>query len=115
MSFNTFKNIADLLRYFPIHYQEVDFIQEVPLVFNDFFRQRLGLILREGVVFNSEYDICENIISPILIEVWQSYKEQLLGVHLSFVSCFVCPHPPAPSPRAGEGESKSLSQKGRGI
>lgn len=78
MSFNTFKNIADVLRHFPIHYQEVDFIQEVPLAIDDFFRQRLELILREGVVFNSEYAICENIISPILIEVWQSYKEQLL-------------------------------------
>jgi hypothetical protein len=78
MSFNTFKNIADVLRHFPIHYQEVDFIQEIPFVINDFFLQRLTLILREGIVFNSEYAICENIISPILIEVWQSYREKLL-------------------------------------
>ena len=68
MSFNTYKSIADVLQYFPLYYQEVDFIQEVPFLINEFFRQRLELILREGMVFNSEYAICENIIAPILIE-----------------------------------------------
>jgi Txe/YoeB family toxin of Txe-Axe toxin-antitoxin module len=37
------------------------------------------------------------------------------GEHLSFVSCFVCPHPPTPSPALGERELKSLSPFGRGI
>ena len=78
MSFNAYKNISDVIQAFPVHYQEIDFIQELPFVIDNSFRQRLELILREGVVFNSEYAICENIISPILIEVWQSYKEQLL-------------------------------------
>jgi hypothetical protein len=78
MLFNAYKNISDVIQAFPVHYQEMDFIQELPFVINDSFLQRLELILREGVVFNSEYAICENIISPILIEVWQSYKEQLL-------------------------------------
>lgn len=78
MSFNTYKSIADVLQYFPLYYQEVDFIQEVPFVINEFFRQRLELILREGMVFNSEYAICENIIAPILIEVWLNYRESLL-------------------------------------
>jgi hypothetical protein len=78
MSFNSYKNISDVIQAFPVHYQEIDFIQELPFLIDNSFRQRLELILREGVVFNSEYAICENIISPILIEVWQSYKEQLL-------------------------------------
>ena len=78
MSFNAYKNISDVIQIFPVHYQEKDFIQELFFSINVAFRQRLELILTEGVVFNSEYAICENIISPILIEVWQSYKEQLL-------------------------------------
>jgi hypothetical protein len=73
MLFNAYKNISDVIQVFPVHYQEKDFIQELPFVIDNSFRQRLDLILREGVVFNSEYAICENIISPILIEVWQSY------------------------------------------
>jgi hypothetical protein len=78
MSFNAYKNISDVIQAFPVHYQEKDFIQELPFVIDNSFRHRLELILTEGIVFNSECAICENIISPILIEVWQSYKEQLL-------------------------------------
>ncbi len=78
MSFNAYKNISDVIQAFPVHYQEIDFIQELPFLINVAFRQRLEFILTEGVVFNSKYAICENIISPTLIEVWQSYTEQLL-------------------------------------
>ena len=78
MSFNNYKSIADVIQDFPIIYQEKNFIQEISLAIENSFRQRLELVLTEGVVFNSEYAICENIISPILIEVWQYYREKLL-------------------------------------
>ena len=35
-------------------------------------------MLQEGIVFNSEYAICENIISPLLTEIWRSYTKDLL-------------------------------------
>jgi hypothetical protein len=78
MSFNNYKSIADVIQEFPIHYQEKNFIEEIPLAIEKSFLQRLELVLTEGVVFNSEYAICENIISPILIEIWQHYREKLL-------------------------------------
>ncbi|MBJ7898792.1 MAG: hypothetical protein GC158_02475 [Cyanobacteria bacterium RI_101] len=78
MSFNTYKSIGEVVQDYPIFYQENNFIQEIPLEINSYFRQRLNLVLREGIVFNSEYAICENIISPILLEVWQSYRHDLL-------------------------------------
>jgi hypothetical protein len=78
MSFNNYKSIADVIQDFPIHYQETDFIEEIPLAIESSFLQRLELVLTEGVVFNSEYAICENIISPILIEIWQYYRKTLL-------------------------------------
>jgi hypothetical protein len=59
------KSIADVIQDFPIHYQEINFIEEIPLAIESSFLQRLELVLTEGVVFNSEYAICENIISPI--------------------------------------------------
>ena len=52
MPFNAYKNISDVIQVFPVHYQEKDFIQELPFVIDNSFRQRLELILREGVVFN---------------------------------------------------------------
>lgn len=78
MSFNQYKNIADVLSNFSINYEEINFIQEMPLVINDYFRERFNLILKDGVVFNSEYAICESIIYPILTEIWQHYRDKLL-------------------------------------
>lgn len=78
MSYNQYKNIAQVLGDFPLTYQEENFIQENPLEIDDYFRNRFELVLREGVVFNSEYAICEAVIFPILIEIWQKYKDKLL-------------------------------------
>ncbi len=78
MSYNQYKSIAQVLGDFPLTYQEENFIQENPLEIDDYFRNRFELVLREGVVFNSEYAICEAVIFPILIEIWQKYKDKLL-------------------------------------
>jgi hypothetical protein len=78
MSYNQYKNIAQVLGDFPLTYQEENFIQENSLEIDDYFRNRFELVLREGVVFNSEYAICEAVIFPILIEIWQKYKDKLL-------------------------------------
>lgn len=78
MSFNAYKSIGEVVQDYPIFYQEINFIKEIPLEINSYFYQRLNLILTEGVAFNSEYAICENIIAPILLEVWQSYRRNLL-------------------------------------
>ena len=43
-----------------------------------YFKSRLDFILEEGVVFNSEYAICESIIYPVLVEVWRQYANKLL-------------------------------------
>lgn len=78
MSFNHYKNIADVINEFSLIYQEEVFIPENIFDINPYFLERLELILKEGIVFNSEYAICENIIAPILVEIWLKYKEKLL-------------------------------------
>jgi hypothetical protein len=78
MSFNKYKNIAHVLQDFPLVYQEENFIKQIPFKIDPYFENKLNFLLREGVVFNSEYAICENIIYPILVEVWQNYAEKLL-------------------------------------
>jgi hypothetical protein len=78
MAFTNYKSIADVLRSFPLNYQEQDFIQDLGFGCDDYFVSRLNTIVQEGIVFNSEYAICENIISPILTEVWRSYMQQFL-------------------------------------
>lgn len=78
MSFNQYKSIAQVFADFPLNYEENNFLKEKPLEIDSYFRSRFELILREGVVFNSEYAICEGVIFPILTEIWREYKSNLL-------------------------------------
>ena len=78
MAFTSYKSIADVLRDFPLIYQEADFIQSLEFKCDEYFISRLNTVIQEGIVFNSEYAICENIISPILTEVWRTYTQYFL-------------------------------------
>jgi len=76
MSFNNYKSISQVLRDFPLVYEEKAILKPSLLTIDSSFEERLLFVLEEGVVFNSEYAICENIISPILTEVWRTYKDK---------------------------------------
>jgi hypothetical protein len=78
MAFTIFKSIATVLEYYPITYQESIIIHPKNAEYSPYFADRLNLAITEGIVFNSEYAICENIISPILTEIWQIYRNQCL-------------------------------------
>ncbi len=78
MAFTSYKSIADVFRSFPLNYQEQDFIESVTFNCDEYFVSRLNTVVQEGIVFNSEYAICENIISPILTEVWRAYIPDFL-------------------------------------
>jgi hypothetical protein len=73
MAFTSYKSIADVLGSFPLNYQEQNFVESVAFECDEYFVSRLNTVVQEGIVFNSEYAICENIISPILTEVWRAY------------------------------------------
>jgi len=78
MAFTSYKNLEMLVKAFQLTYQEHDFIVESELPLNDYFKQRFQIILKEGVVDNSESAICENLIAPILTEAWYNYKDNFL-------------------------------------
>ena len=78
MSFNRYKSIADVLQEFPLTYLERNFIEQTSIKIDPYFQNRLDFILKEGVVFNSEYAICESVIHPILVEIWRKYADKLL-------------------------------------
>jgi hypothetical protein len=78
MAFTNYKSIANVLNSFPLSYQEKDFIQNIEFECDQYFISRLNTVIQEGIVFNSEYAICENIISPILTEVWRGYIQNFL-------------------------------------
>ncbi|MGD1807582.1 hypothetical protein ACP6PL_19380 [Dapis sp. BLCC M126] len=69
MPLSNFKTIGEVLKKFQFTYTEENFISEIPFNISDYFREDLELTIRDSVVDNSEFAICENLIYPILKEV----------------------------------------------
>lgn len=78
MSFSFYKTISDAIKAFQITYAEANFILETPFQVSDYFREDLQLMMRDGVVDNSEFAICENLIYPVLKEVWKLYRSKFI-------------------------------------
>ncbi|MCL1473252.1 hypothetical protein [Argonema antarcticum] len=78
MSFSNYKSISAVLKEFQITYTEADFIIETPFNIPQYFREDLQFVMREGVVNNSEFAICENLIYPVLKETWKCYFQKLI-------------------------------------
>ncbi|MEA5598661.1 hypothetical protein [Rivularia sp. UHCC 0363] len=77
MAFSNYKSISAVIRKFQIKYLQENFMLEVDFPVKDSFREELDLLFTDGVVDNSEDAICENLIYPVLKEVWKPYRSQL--------------------------------------
>jgi hypothetical protein len=83
MAFSSYKTIGEVLKEFQIFYTEANFIVEIAFNVSNYFREDLELVMREGVVDNS-FAICENLIYPVIKEVWKQYlKNFILWSHHS--------------------------------
>jgi hypothetical protein len=87
MSFSAFKSLSETLREFEVVYVEANFIEAIPFAVSDYFRQDLQLMMDDAVVDNSEYAICENLIYPILKEVWKAYRRNFIIWSHEFLNC----------------------------
>jgi hypothetical protein len=74
MSFSSYNNVGKTVKEFKVNYSETNFLQEVDFSISDYFRQDLTLMMEEGVVDNSEFAVCQNLIYPVLKEVWKCYR-----------------------------------------
>jgi hypothetical protein len=78
MSFSSYKNLGETIKEFQITYAEDYFMAEVAFDISDYFRSDLKLMMEDGIVDNSESAICENLIYPVLKEVWKQYRRDFL-------------------------------------
>ncbi|MEH1850833.1 MAG: hypothetical protein V7L11_03885 [Nostoc sp.] len=78
MPFSSFKTIGEVIKAFQVTYTESNFISEVKFNIPDYFREDLELMMRDAVIDNSEFAICENLIYPVLKEVWKTYRNHFL-------------------------------------
>ncbi len=76
MAFSAYRSIGVVLKEFQITYTEFDFIVEIQFSIPGYFREDLQTVMREGVVDNSEFAICENLIYPVLKEIWKCYSSR---------------------------------------
>ena len=78
MAFSSYQSVAEVIKEFQITYTEANFIVEAEFQIPNYFREDLNTVMSEGVVDNSEYAICENLIYPVLKEVWKKYKNNFV-------------------------------------
>lgn len=77
MSFSNYKSIGAVAKEFQITYIFTNFVSELPFSVSNSFQEELELLFTDGVIDNSEDAICENLIYPVLKEVWKTYRKQL--------------------------------------
>ncbi|QLE59461.1 hypothetical protein [Nostoc sp. TCL26-01] len=78
MPFSNYKSISTVAKEFQIKYVRENFIVEMEFPISETFRQEINLIFNEGVFDNSEIAICENMIYPVLKEIWKAYRSKFL-------------------------------------
>lgn len=78
MPFTNYKSLSQVIQTFQLSYKEENFIQPVDFKINSYARSELQFNLTELVVDSSEYALCENIIYPILREIWKAYKNDFM-------------------------------------
>jgi hypothetical protein len=78
MSYREVKTIGAVLQEFQVHYREDSFVEPLPFSIPDYFRKDLHLMMREGLVDNSEFAICENLIYSVLKEVWKQHRQHFI-------------------------------------
>lgn len=77
MPFSSYKSISAVIKKFQIKYVQANYVSETAFPVKDSFKEELDLLFTDGVVDNSEDAICENLIYPVLKEVWKSYRSRL--------------------------------------
>jgi hypothetical protein len=76
MAFTDFKSIAQVQQEYNIRYLEESFISYIDLKASEHFQQEFEFNLENMDVFTSEASRCENVIYPILREVYKSFVHQ---------------------------------------
>jgi hypothetical protein len=77
MPFSSYKSLSAVIKKFQIKYVQTNFVLETEFPVKDDFKSELDLLFTDGVIDNSESAICENLIYPVLKEVWKFYRSKL--------------------------------------
>ena len=78
MPFTTYQSLSTVLQDYQIVAIEQNVVVERSIPVSEVLRADIEFSLRELVFDNSEYAICENLIYPVLKEIYKTYRQQLM-------------------------------------
>jgi hypothetical protein len=88
MSLSNYRELGEVLKKFQIYYTEVNFIDETDFSIPRYFLEDLEIVMQDGLPDSSEFTICENLIYPVLKEVWKHYRAKfVLWSHKYLADC----------------------------
>jgi hypothetical protein len=76
MPFTSYKEIGQVLKEYQITFEEVIWVSQLEIPISEYFQSELEYSLRAFSFDDSEYAVCENLIYPILREVYKPYEKQ---------------------------------------
>lgn len=84
MPYSTFKSVGEVTQKFDIEVRTKQFIDKKEIKIPVYIFSRIEANLTEDAYFINEFAICEHIISPILDEVAEQYKQLLVWSRAPF-------------------------------
>jgi hypothetical protein len=87
MSFSSYQSLGETLKEFQVTYTEANFITGSEFNVSDYFRQDLQLMREDGAIDASEFAICENLVYPVLKEVWKIYRKKFTLWSHRYLNC----------------------------
>ncbi|MGL5062845.1 MAG: hypothetical protein ACRC62_22955 [Microcoleus sp.] len=88
MCFSNYRELGKVLQEFQIYYTEADFMGETEFSIPRYFIEDLEIVMQDGLPDYSEFTICENLIYPVLKEVWKDYRTKfVLWSHKYLMDC----------------------------
>jgi hypothetical protein len=76
VSFDSYKNIGEVLKDYGITSSETDYIVETQMTIRESFKEDLEFSLKEFTFAESEYAVCETVIFPVLKEVYRNHRDK---------------------------------------
>lgn len=88
MGFNNYQELGEVLQKFNIYYSEANFMGETEFSIPSSFIEDLEIVMEDGLPDDSEFTICENLIYPVIKEVWKHYRTKfILWSHKYLTDC----------------------------
>ena len=83
MSFSAYKTLGTTLKAFQIARTFEPFVVPIAVKVSDYLRQEMEFMQQRVNFTVSEFAVCENLIYPILKDVWKPYPEFQVWSHSS--------------------------------